>query len=71
MVVGLRKHNGKERFLCRDTDSSEFFVPVDYTSATKNGNTDNPAVAECDFRYEDLLSLLDIIDRITVKQNMS
>jgi hypothetical protein len=42
-------------------------VPVDYTSAAMKGVSSDPAVTECDFRYEDLLSLLDIIAGITVK----
>ena len=66
-VVGVRKHYGKERLLCRDTDNSEFYVPVDYTSAAQNGEAVNQAGADCDFRYEDLLSLLDIIDGISDK----
>ena len=46
-------------------------MPVEYTSAAKNSVSNDPAVKECDFRYEDLLSLLEIINAINVKQIMS
>jgi hypothetical protein len=42
-------------------------VPVEYTNAGKNNALNDPAMADCDFRYEDLLSLLDIIGSIDVK----
>jgi hypothetical protein len=66
-VLGIRKHYGKERLLCRDVDNSEFYVPVDYTSEAKSADSIDPAVVECDFRYEDLLSLLDIFGGISGK----
>jgi hypothetical protein len=65
--VGIRKHYSKERLLCRDIDNNEFYVSVEHTNAGKNDDSDNSAMADCDFRYEDLLSLLDIISSINVK----
>jgi hypothetical protein len=69
--VGIRKHYGKERLLCRDTDNSEFYVPVEYTSEAQNGAGYVQAGADCDFRYEDLLALLEIIKDVNVKYIMS
>ena len=66
-VIGIRKHCGKERLLCRNIDNSEFYVPASYTSAAQKEVANDQVKTDCDFRYDDLVSLLDILSTINVK----
>ena len=66
-VIGIGNHCGKERMLCRDTDNGKFYVPTEYTSAAQNGVGLGQVWENCDFRYDDLVTLMEIIRSLDVK----
>jgi len=66
-LIGVNKSAGKEKFLCEDGEGSEFLIPVGYTSTVHKLEYDEQTIISCDFRYDDLIELLEIIKSIGVK----
>lgn len=52
--------------LCRDDNNNEFFIPIEYTSMKQTANNAHKVDHDCDFRFDDLLSLLELMGDIGV-----
>ena len=63
----MTKSKGKEKILCRDYDGTEFLIPIGYTSMSKKDGFLDQTENSCDFRYDDLVELLEIIKKINAK----
>jgi hypothetical protein len=66
-LVGINKSHGREKLLCKNADNTEVLIPIEYTNMAQKENYINHEEMNCDFRYDDLIMLLDIIKNINVK----
>jgi hypothetical protein len=66
-LVGINKSHGKEKLLCQDVDNKEFLIPIQYTNMAQKAKSTAQVEMSCDFTYDDLIMLLDIIGNIVVK----
>jgi hypothetical protein len=55
---------GKEKLLCQDREGNEVIMPIEYTDLKKQDFFQEQANSCCDFRYEDLRNLIELIEGI-------
>ena len=53
--------------LCKDSNNNEKLIPLEYTSMNRAGEPGFLTETRCDFKYKDLLDLLEVISGIVVK----
>jgi hypothetical protein len=54
----------KEKLLCRDSNGRELQIPIEYTSLKEQDFFQEQANGRCDFRYDDLQNLAEVIEKI-------
>ena len=53
--------------MCQDAVGNEFLIPIGYTNMVHKSESGEQTIMKNDFRYDDLIKLLEIIKNINVK----
>lgn len=62
LLIGRLNTTGGEKLLCQDFEGNEILILIDYTNLKKQDLFQEQANGRCDFRYEDLQSLFELIE---------
>jgi len=65
-LIGKLMPHGKETLLCQNSDGNEVLIPSKYTDLKEQDFFQDQANGRCDFRYDDLQSLAELIEKANI-----
>jgi hypothetical protein len=63
-LIGRLKVHGKEKLLCQDLNGSEVLIQIECTDLKKQDPFQEQATGRSDFLYDDLWSLVGLLEEI-------
>jgi hypothetical protein len=69
ILIGRLKPQGKENLICQDLDGNETIIPIEYTNFKKQNIFQEQANGRCDFQYDDLQKLAELIKKCAKLSN--